>query len=153
MPLVGEGWGGEGKKRIDGWRRCAILALELVQKCNFPIKILPQNLFYKILCLPFQQGKLEIATSFVFHEWFLGRFLISAKKSKNSQICQMSYINTLQKLCAVWGRVYSTNQAPLQYKRWSTVQIRHFINASKDVQYKQVNHQILVWGLLIKNIF
>ena len=50
------------------------------QKFNFRIKILPQNLFYKILRLLFQQGKLERTTSFVSHEWFLRIFLIFALK-------------------------------------------------------------------------
>ena len=39
-------------------RECAILAFELV----------PKNLFYKMLCLPFRQGKLERSTSFVSNE-------------------------------------------------------------------------------------
>ena len=43
---------------MDG-RECAILALELVPKnFSFCTKILPINLFYKILCFLFQQGKL-----------------------------------------------------------------------------------------------
>ena len=43
---------------MDG-QGCAILALEVVpKKFNVLINILPKNLFYKILCLLFQQGKL-----------------------------------------------------------------------------------------------
>ena len=53
--------GGGGSESMDG-RGCAILAL------NFRINILPKNVFYQILCLPFQQRKLEIAISFVSHE-------------------------------------------------------------------------------------
>ena len=52
----GGGGGGGVSESMDG-RGCAILALELV----------PKNLFYKILCFPVQQGKLERATSFVSH--------------------------------------------------------------------------------------
>ena len=46
------GGGGGGSELTDGWG-CAILALEVIPK-----KILPKNLFYKILHLLFQQGKL-----------------------------------------------------------------------------------------------
>ena len=62
------GRGGGGSKSMDE-RGCAILAFELVPKpLIFRIKILPKNLFYKTLRLPFQQGKLDKTTSFVSHE-------------------------------------------------------------------------------------
>ena len=51
---------GEGVSELMDGQGCAILALELA----------PKDLFYKILYLPFQQGKLERATSFVSHECF-----------------------------------------------------------------------------------
>ena len=51
--------GGGGVSESMGRQGCAILALEFgTQKFNFHIKILPKNLFDKILCLLFQQGKL-----------------------------------------------------------------------------------------------
>ena len=40
--------GGGGVSELMDGRGCAVLALEMV----------PKNLFYKILCLLFQQGKL-----------------------------------------------------------------------------------------------
>ena len=46
------GGGGGISESTDGWG-CAILALEVIPK-----NILPKNLFYKILHLLFQQGKL-----------------------------------------------------------------------------------------------
>ena len=49
-------WG--GSESMDKWGGGAILALEVVPK-----KILPKNLFYKILCLLFQQGKLCATTN------------------------------------------------------------------------------------------
>ena len=42
---------------------CHFGSLSGIQKFNFRIKILPKNLFYKILCLLFQQGKLSITTN------------------------------------------------------------------------------------------
>ena len=38
------------------------------------------------------------------------------------------------------------NQANLQHKQSRAVQIRHIFSTIKDVQYKQVNHQVLVQG-------
>ena len=51
------------------------LSTLVTQKFNYRMKTLPKNLFYGILCLPFQQGKLERTAIFVSHEWFLGHFL------------------------------------------------------------------------------
>ena len=48
--------GGGGVSESTDRRGCAILALEVVPKNLIPQKILPKNLFYKILCLLFQQG-------------------------------------------------------------------------------------------------
>ena len=71
----GEGGGGEEGKWIDGQTGVFHFGSWIgTQIFNFHIKILSKNLFYKILCLPFQQGKLERATSFLSDEWFLGHF-------------------------------------------------------------------------------
>ena len=45
------------------------------QKFNFCIKTLPKNLFYNILCLSFQQGKLEWTAIFVSYERFVCHFI------------------------------------------------------------------------------
>ena len=34
----------------------------------------------------------------------------------------------------------------MQYEQGCAVQIRHIVGTSEDVQYKQVNHQVLVQG-------
>ena len=48
---------GGGGKWIDGQMgACHFGSWSGTQKFNFRIKILPKNLFYKILCLVFQQG-------------------------------------------------------------------------------------------------
>ena len=61
-------WGGGGViESMDRWG-CAILALNWYTKISFLHKFLTKILFYKILYLPFQQGKLERAISFVSHE-------------------------------------------------------------------------------------
>ena len=53
------GGGGGGGKWIDGRTGvCHFGSWSGTQKFNFRTKILPKNLFYKILCLLFQQGKL-----------------------------------------------------------------------------------------------
>ena len=53
-----------GGKWIDGQTgMCHFSFRSGTQKFNFHIKILPKNLFYKILCLLFQQGKLCITTN------------------------------------------------------------------------------------------
>ena len=72
--------GGGVSESMEG-RGCAILALELVlKKFNFRIKILPKNLFHKILHMPFQQGGPERTASFVSYKWFLCIFLIFGQK-------------------------------------------------------------------------
>ena len=38
------------------------------------------------------------------------------------------------------------NQVHLQYKQRCSVKVRHIFNMSEDVQYKQVDHQVLVQG-------
>ena len=117
----------------DRFRGCAILALESVHtNLIFCIKIRPRNLFYKILCLPFQQGKLVRTTSLIFHEWFLGHFFkVSARKGKNSQIFSMSaitpYINYMQ------------------YEGGCAAQIRHIFSTSDDGSKNQAHHQYK-WG-------
>ena len=66
----------QGGKLIDGWMGvCHFGSWIGDQKLNFGIKIPPKNLFYKILCLPLQQRKLERTASFVSHELFLGHLL------------------------------------------------------------------------------
>ena len=73
---------------MDG-QKCTILVLELVPKnLIFASKNPTQKLILQlILRLPFQQGKLERATSFVLHELFLGHFLNFQPKGKNFQVC------------------------------------------------------------------
>ena len=71
--FVPEGGGGRG---IDGPTGVCHFGFSIgTQNFNFCIKILPKNLFYKILRLPFQQGKLGRTTGFVSHERFKGHFL------------------------------------------------------------------------------
>ena len=45
------------------------------------------------------------------------------------------------------------NQVYLQYEQGCAAQIRHIFNMSEDVQYKQVDHQVLVQGDTTKNTF
>ena len=61
--------------RFESVEVCHFGSLSGTKKINFRIKILPKNLFYKILCLPFQQGTLGRTTVFISYEWFLGHFL------------------------------------------------------------------------------
>ena len=64
----GGGGGGERCESVDG-QGCANFALDLVpQNLIFTYDTVPKNLFYKILCLPFRQGKLEWTAIFLFHE-------------------------------------------------------------------------------------
>ena len=41
----------------------------------------------------------------------------------------------------------------VQYKQGCAVRIRHIISAIKDVQYKQVDHQVLVQVGTVKKYF
>ena len=52
--------------------------------------------------------------------------------------------------CAVQARMCSTNQAHLQYEQGCAAQVRHIYSRIEDVQYKQVDHQDLVKGTLLK---
>ena len=57
---------------------------------------------------------------------------------------------------SVQVRMCSMSEAHLQYKRECAAGIRHIISTRKDVQYKRVDHQVLVGGgggALLKNTF
>ena len=49
----------------------------------------------------------------------------------------------LYKQCAIRVRMCSASE-DMQYKRGCAVRIRHIVSTSKDVQYKQVDNQVLV---------
>ena len=54
--------------------------------------------------------------------------------------------STLCKLCAVQARMCSTNQAHHHYERGCAVRVRLSFSTSENVQYKRVDHQVLVQG-------
>ena len=57
LVVFSRGGGGEGvSESMDRRGVCHFGSRSGTQKFNFRIKILPKNLFYKILCLLFQQG-------------------------------------------------------------------------------------------------
>ena len=47
----------------------------------------------------------------------------------------------------------SRNQADLPYEQGCAAQIKHIFSTNKDVQYKQIDHQVLVLENTTKNTF